>query len=178
MSVLDVIKRRSSIRKYLSREIPPVVMERLLESIRLAPSACNYQPWRFILVAEDESRKQVAATCGKQMWMAEAPLIIVGCGLPQEAYQFMGGYGNSIDVDVSIAMDHLTLVATEEGLGTCWIGSFDEKVLKKILKIPDHAKIVALTPVGYPADKKAQQDLVRKNRKEPSEIFFDGKWTL
>lgn len=176
MSVLDIIRLRRSIREYLPREIPPDVKEKLLESLRFAPSACNNQPWQFILIADPQRRKQVAAACNRQMWMADAPLIIAGCGMPQEAYQYMGGYGNSIEVDVAIAFDHLTLVAAEEGLGTCWIGAFDEKAVKKILDIPNNVRIIALTPVGYPAEKGALTKRLNKKRKDPLKIFPKELW--
>jgi nitroreductase len=176
MSVLDLIKTRRSVRKYRPDPIPPHIMERLIESMRLAPSACNYQPWRFILVLSADQRKQVAAASQRQMWMAGAPLIILACGIPGEAYKFMGGYGNSVEIDVTIALDHLTLAAAEEGMGTCWIGAFDEAELKKILNIPGHVKIVALTPVGYPSDPRALKEPARKRRKEYSEIFAEEKW--
>jgi len=176
MSVLDSIRMRRSIREYLSEEMPADVKGRLLESLRFAPSACNYQPWRFILIADAQRRKQVAEACEKQMWMADAPLIVAGCGVPQEAYKEMGGYGNSTEIDVAIALDHLTLVAAEEGLGTCWIGAFDEKAVRQILGVPEDVRIVALTPVGYPADKGALKTRMSKKRKEPSEIFADERW--
>jgi len=176
MVLLEMIKKRRSVRKYRSAPIPDPVLERLKESIRWAPSACNYQPWRFILVNDPENRKQVAITSRRQMWMADAPLIIVACGIPAEAYKLMGGYGNSADIDVTIALDHLTLVAAEEGLGTCWIGAFDETALKKLLDIPLHAKIIALTPVGFPSDPRALMEPSRKRRKEYSEIFAQEKW--
>ena len=176
MSVLDIIKRRKSIRSYLSKEIPTDVRDRLLDSLRYAPSACNFQPWRFILISDPDRRKQVAEACNGQTWMAEAPLIVAGCGVPGEAYGEMGGYGNSVDVDLAIALDHLTLAAADEGLGTCWIGAFDEKATKKILGVPDDVKIVALTPVGYPADESALATPADKQRKESSVIFPEERW--
>ena len=176
MSVLNAIRMRRSIREYLSKEIPADVKERLLESLRFAPSACNIQPWRFILIADAQRRRQVAEACKRQMWMADAPLIVAGCGIPLEAYRHMGGYGNSADVDVAIALDHLTLVAAEEGLGTCWIGAFDEKAVKRILSVPDDVRIIALTPVGYPAEKGALTTQMSKKRKEPLGIFPNERW--
>lgn len=176
MAVLDVIKRRRSIRKYSSREIAGDARGRLLESLRFAPSACNNQPWRFILVEDADRRKQVAQASRGQMWMADAPLIVVACGFPEQAYAHMGGYGNSIDIDLSIALDHLTLAAADEGLGTCWIGAFDEKAVQGILGIPEGVKIVAMMPVGYPADGNALSNGVDKKRKEPSVIFQSERW--
>lgn len=176
MSVLNAIRTRRSVRRYLSRNIPSEVKERLLESLRLAPSACNNQPWRFILVTDAQQREHVAQACKGQSWMAQAPLIVVGCGVPEAAYPRMGGYGNSVEIDVTIALDHLTLAAAEHGLGTCWIGAFDEKAVKTLLDVPEDVKIVALTPVGYPAEEGLLSSEASKDRKAPSEIFADQRW--
>ena len=176
MSVLDVIRCRRSIRAYSSQEIPADVVARLQEALRLAPSACNNQPWRFIMIREPANRAKVAGICKDQKWMAEAPLIIAACGVPGEAYSRMGGYGNSIDVDLAIAIDHLTLAAAEEGLGTCWIGAFDEKAMKRHLGVPEDVRVVALTPVGYPAGSGELAKPVSKKRKQLSDIFMEERW--
>lgn len=151
MQVFDAIRYRRSVRKYNSQPIPDDVMDRMLESMRLAPSACNYQPWRFIVVQNEEIRKAVAQASHNQMFMAEAPAIIVAVGFPEKAYKKMGGSGNSVDIDIAIALDHLMLAAAAEELGTCWIGAFDEQAVKDILDVPGNARVVALTPLGYPA---------------------------
>jgi nitroreductase len=103
--------------------------------------------------------------------MADAPVTVVGCGLPQEAYKRMGGYGNSVDVDVAIAMDQLTLAAVAEGLGTCWIGAFDEAKMKGLLNIPEQVKVVAMTPLGYPSSADLNHPMEDGRRKPPTEIF-------
>ena len=177
MTVVEAIGRRRSVREYSDRPIPAGTMERLIESLRMAPSACNNQPWKFILIRNPENRMKVAAICRDQKWMAGAPLIVAACGIPEAAYKKMGGYGNSVDIDLAIAMDHLTLVAAEEGLGTCWIGAFNEQALKEHLGVPANVKIVVLTPVGYPA---GQIDLAQppdKKRRPRADIFSDEKWS-
>jgi len=141
------------------------------QALRYAPSACNYQPWRFIFVANASLRHEVAQASYNQLWMAEAPIIVVGCGLPGRAYKTMGGYGNSADIDVAIALDHLTLAAVADGLGTCWIGAFDEKQVKRLLKIPWQVKVVAMTPLGYPASPNLNTPIKDADRKDASEIF-------
>ena len=176
MTVMDAIRRRRSIRAYRADPIPPEVEERLREALRLAPSACNNQPWRFLLVRHPARRNEVAAVCRDQKWLADAPLLVIACGLPSDAYPRMGGNGSSLDIDVAIALDHLTLAATEEGLGTCWIGAFHEGRLKQCLGIPDSVKVVALTPVGYPADPQAMVTAVAKRRKAAGDIFLGETW--
>jgi len=162
MQVLEAIKMRRSIRAYTKAPIPPRSISRMMKALRYAPSACNNQPWHFIWVQDAEVRNKIAAASGKQPWLAEAPYILVACGYPGKAYAHMGGYGNSVDVDVAIAIDHLTLVAVAEGLGTCWIGAFNEAAVKHLLGVPPEAKVVAMTPIGFPAT----GDLIRPIREE------------
>ncbi len=176
MTVMDAIRRRRSIRAYRPDPIPPEVEERLREALRLAPSACNNQPWRFLFVRHPARRSEVAAICRDQKWLADAPLLVVACGLPADAYPRMGGSGNSLDIDVAIAVDHLTLAATAEGLGTCWIGAFHEGRLKQCLGIPAAVKVVALTPVGYPTDPHALETATAKSRKVAEDVFLGETW--
>lgn len=176
MEVIEAIRRRRSVREYRGDPIPPDVLERVTDALRLAPSACNYQPWRFVLVAEPDLRRDVAAACHEQMFVADAPVIVVGCALPGAAYQRMGEYWNSADVDVAIAIDELTLAAAAEGLGTCWIGSFDEKALKRLLRIPAEAKVVALTPLGFPRHPSLLRPVKPDERKPRGEVFSSDRW--
>jgi len=171
MNVLEAIRMRRSVRAYASKPIPSDVLDRLRQALQFAPSACNLQPWRFIFVFDQHIRQRLAQAAQKQLFIADAPLIVVGCGLPQQAYQTMGGSGNSVDIDVAIALDHLTLAAVSEGLGTCWIGAFDEREIKELLSVPRQAKVVALMPVGYPASPDLISHVENSQRKAGSEIF-------
>ena len=150
MKVLDVIQKRRSIRKYKEDPIPEKDLMRVLEAARLAPSGKNFQPWKFIIVKDKALKEKLAQASAGQFFMAEAPIIIVGCGFPDNCYAHMGRYMKSWSVDVTIALEHLILQAQEEGLGTCWIGSFEEEEVKAILNIPENVKVLALTPLGYP----------------------------
>ncbi len=171
MKVLEAIRTRRSVRAYSSRSIPPEVMERMRQALRFAPSACNYQPWRFIFVTQAELRRRLAEVANEQAWIAEAPVIVVACGISDQAFKGMGGYGNSVEIDVAIAVDHLTLAAVAEGLGTCWIGAFDEAGVKRLLAIPREAKPVAMTPLGYPASPEMNRPLDEGERRPPAEVF-------
>jgi len=145
------------------------------QAIRFAPSACNHQPWRFVFVTDPELRTSIAHASNDQMFIAKAPAIVVGCGTPDQTYKTMGGSGNSIEIDVAIALDHLTLAAVAEGLGTCWIGAFDEREVKRLLEIPKNVKIVAMTPLDYPANSNLVAPVRDENRKPPEQIFLtDG----
>jgi nitroreductase len=150
MKVLDVIQKRRSVRKYKKDPIPEKTLRRVLEAARLAPSGKNIQPWKFIIVKDKVLKEKLAQASAGQFFMAEAPVIIVGCGFPDNCYAHMGRYMKSWSVDVTIALEHLILQAQEEGLGTCWIGSFEEDEVKAILNIPENVKVLALTPLGYP----------------------------
>ncbi len=176
MTVLEAIKTRRSVRAYATRPIPPDVLRRCRDALRWAPSACNYQPWRFVFVAEPQLRRELARASYDQVWMADAPVIVAGCGLPEEAYKTMGGYGNSADIDVAIALDHLTLAAVAEGLGTCWIGAFDEKRVKKLLHVPAAVKVVAMTPLGYPASPDLNRPVDDSERKPEAEVFATDRY--
>lgn len=171
MNVLEAIKTRRSVRAYSSRPIPGEVMQRMRQALRFAPSACNYQPRHFIFVVEAELRRKLGQLANDRSWIADAPVIIVACGLPEQAYKSMGGYGNSAEIDVAIAIDHLTLAAVADGLGTCWIGAFNEAGVKELLRVPAEAKVVAMTPLGYPASPDINHPLDESERKSFAEIF-------
>ena len=135
----------------------------VLEAARLAPSAHNAQSWKFIVV-KDRETKQKLADSGGQSFLSQAPIIIVGVALDPESV--MRGGTPAYGVDLAIAIDHMTLAAVEQGLGTCWIGSFEQEEVKNILNIPEKYKVVVLLPLGAPADEQRQ-----KIRKDLSEII-------
>ncbi len=152
MDFYEVIKKRKSVRRYKSDPVPDDVLNRILEAGRIAPSAKNIQPWHFIVIKDPDMKKKVAAASRGQHFMAEADVIVCGCALEKIAWGRMGGYMSSFAVDLTIAIDHMILAATNEELGTCWIGAFDEKKMKELLKVPNDVRVVALTPIGYPAE--------------------------
>lgn len=157
MRVLDIIRQRQSVRKYLPRVVEEAKIDNMLEAARLAPSSTNSQPWHFVVVKDRDLIKRIAnsvvmgvAVINK--WMEEAPVVIVGCVRPtlvQRIVSLFGRYNHVIDL--SIAMEHMVLVAQEEGLGTCWVGWFDERKVRQILKVPFGSKIVAMLTLGYAA---------------------------
>jgi nitroreductase len=165
MSVLKIIKERRSVRRYKHEPIPEEVLHRVLEAARFSPSGKNLQPWKFILVRDDMVKKRLAEASFGQSFIAGAPIVVVACGFPDECYSRMGNYMKSWPVDVAIAVEHLILQAQEDGLGTCWIGAFEEKEVKLILQIPDNVKVLALTPLGYPDESPRS-----RGRKSLSEI--------
>ncbi|MGC9065516.1 MAG: nitroreductase family protein [Candidatus Ratteibacteria bacterium] len=174
MEFYHVIKTRRSIRKYLGKEIDEDVLTRVLDAARIAPSGNNRQPWKFIVVKDVERKKTLAKLCHNQSFIAHAPVVIVACGknIHYNRGEWMGDY--SVIVDVAIAVDHLTLAARAEGLGTCWIGSFNNTEIKKYLEIPEEVNVVALTPLGYPED--PSEFTETSNRLPLDQIIFYEKW--
>lgn len=176
MNVLEAIRNRRSVRSYSSRAMPADVLERMRQALRSAPSANNQQPWHFIFVVDAELRRKLAQVANGQTWMADAPVTVVACGLSEQAYKKMGGRGNSADIDVAIAVDHLTLAAVAEGLATCWIGAFNEEQAKRLLEVPAQVKIVTMTPLGYPASPGLNYPLDEAKRKGAAEIFSTDRY--
>jgi len=150
MDVMDAIKRRKSVRSYLARPVEDEKLNAVMEAARFAPSASNRQEWRFVIVRELENRKRLAAAAGGQTFVGEASVLIVACAETDGHVMRCGQL--CYPIDVAIALDHLSLAAAELGLGSCWIGLFDEKKVKEILRIPDEIRVVELMPLGYPSD--------------------------
>jgi nitroreductase len=171
-SLMDIIEKRKSIRSYKPQEVSEEDLNYVLEAFRKAPSAKNLQPWKLIVVRDRKKIDDLAVACNNQTFLKQAPLLIVACALENKAYGKLGGYMNSFPVDIGIAMEHLILAATEKGLGTCWIGAFNEKLVKDVLDIPDNVRVVALTPLGYPAEEGRL-----RGRKSLSEIVCYDRYT-
>jgi len=150
-SLMDLIEKRKSIRSYKPQDVEEEKLNYILQAFRKAPSAKNLQPWKLIVVKDKKKISDLSIACNNQTFISEAPVLIVACAKEDEAYGVMGGYMNSYPVDIALALEHLILAATEKGLGTCWIGAFKEKLVKDLLDVPDNVRVVAITPVGYPA---------------------------
>jgi len=150
-SLMDLIEKRKSIRSYKPQDVEEEKLNYILQAFRKAPSAKNLQPWKLIVVKDKKKISDLSIACNNQTFISEAPILIVACAKEDEAYGVMGGYMNSYPIDIALALEHLILAATEKGLGTCWIGAFKEKLVKDLLDVPDNVRVVAITPVGYPA---------------------------
>lgn len=170
MNVYEAIKIRRSVRSYQDKAIPKEVLNRILEAARLAPSGGNRQPWKFVVVTDSKMRKKLAEAANDQSFVSEAAVIIVAVGLNPGRIMSCGIPGDP--VDVAIAIDHITLTAVEEGLGTCWIGAFSQEKIRQILQIPDSCRVIGLLPLGYPADTARP-----KSRKSLEEIVCYEKFS-
>lgn len=171
MVVLKVIQSRRSIRSYDSRNVEEDKLLRVLESGRLSPSAGNRQERRFIVVKDTNTRKLLSEAANNQRFVAEAPVVIAACSVENEYIMKCGQL--AYPIDTAIAVDHMTLQAVEEGLGTCWIGAFDEEKVKELLNIPHDIRVVTLLPLGYPLT--IPQPTPRKSL---DEIVMWEKWSV
>ncbi|MBN1369745.1 MAG: nitroreductase family protein [Dehalococcoidaceae bacterium] len=163
MDVSMAIRKRRSIRSYQDREVDETALNQVLEAARLAPSANNRQEWKFVVVREKAMRQRLAEAANRQTFIAQAPVIIVACATESQSVMMCGQ--PRYTVDVSIAVAFMLIQAAGLGLGTCWIGAFDEATVKNILRIPENIRVVAMTPLGYPTG-----EYPSKPRKELSQI--------
>lgn len=178
MEFVDVVGLRKSVRSYSSQEVEAEKIIKILEAARLAPSWANKQCCKYIVVKDKTKIEAMASLLNS--WLKQAPAIVAACADPKDS-----GSRNGMDyflVDVGISMQQLVLAATDLGLGTCWIGAFDEGKIKKLLGVPENVKVVALTPIGYPADKegvggKLVKTLIGGGKRKPLEdmVHWD-KW--
>jgi nitroreductase len=172
MDFLALAEQRCSVRNYLDTPVSDALIEKVLEAACLAPSACNNQPARFIVIRDEDARHKLQPVYNRE-WFLRAPVIIAACCDRTLAWRRSDGrdYG---DVDVAIALDHLTLAATERGLGTCWIANFKAAEAKAALMIPSTVDPIAFTPLGYPGPGAS----ARKSRKPLAEMvsweFYGG----
>jgi nitroreductase len=149
METFETIQKRCSIRQFSDKEIPEDKLMRVLEAARLAPSGSNQQAWKFIVVKDQAKIQALSHAAMDQAQVAMAPVVIVAVALNPE--RMMMCEVPAYAVDLSIAIDHMTLAAADIGLGTCWIGAFKQSDARKIVGVPDSCKIVTLLPLGFPA---------------------------
>ncbi|HET6450904.1 MAG TPA: nitroreductase family protein [Spirochaetia bacterium] len=149
MEFTRLISGRESIRSFdPTKPVDKAVLERILEAGRMAPSAANRQPWRFLVISSREMLNQVRRSYPKP-WFVDAPQILAVAGRTGEAWTRQDGW-NSIETDLAIAMDHIILAAENEGVATCWVASFDPTILRSALSLTSEDRVYAVTPIGYP----------------------------
>jgi nitroreductase len=156
VSLLDIILNRRSIREYENKEIPKDIFDQILEAGRHSPSAANKQPYRFVIVTDSEIKQEMSGMFSR--FLKKAPVVIVGCANPKAFLT-----GKWAVIDTTIALENMVLAAWSLGVGSCWVGSFQEKKIKKLLEIPMDWRIIALVPFGYPAEKPKPRKKKQKN---------------
>jgi nitroreductase len=171
MEVLEAVKASRSVSKFRPTPIPEDKMQTLAAAARMAPSAENLQPYKFVVVTDEDLKRKIAGACANGKRLADAPVVLVACGRLDEAEATVGGFMNSYPVDIGMAMAYLSLAALNEGLGTSWVFAFNEQKVRDALRIPaDTARVVAITPVGIPEAWDPPT-----GRKPPSELLaFNG----
>ena len=169
MDFYDLIGSRESVRDYdPNRRIDNSVLNRILNAGRLAPSASNRQPWTFLLVSSKENL-EVVRTCYKKPWFQQAPHILIIIGDKTKSWvRSYDGY-NSIETDLTIAMDHIILAAEYENIGTCWIEDYDFKILSDAISLKENEVIFSITPLGYQNEGYRKQG--NKKRKPLEEVI-------
>ena len=155
MEVLEAIKSRRSIRKFQRRDILEGDLKIILEAAIWAPSAGNLQPWEFIIIKNNDLKRKIAMAAYGQMWIAEAPVVIIVCANIPRTSRYYGERGRTLYCiqDTAAAIQNMLLAAHALGYGGCWVGAFSEEEVKRILEIPEHVRPVAIIPIGVPAEK-------------------------
>jgi len=168
MEYTDLIRTRISVRNYdPDRPVPKDVLGKILMAGRLAPSACNYQPWKFLVVSSSEMLEKVR-DCYNREWFKDAPHVLIVVGLKDQAWnRSYDGY-NSVETDAAIALTHIILAAENEGVGTCWIAAYIPAKLREALDLKNNEEAFGITPMGYP--KPGFKKSLSKKRKSLEDI--------
>ncbi len=169
--LMNLMRARYSCRNYDTTRRPSrEEIDKVLEAARIAPSACNRQPWIFLVVENEEGREAVIRSYERQ-WIRTAPVFIIALGDHSEAWH--RGYDNKdhTDVDVSIAVEHMCMAATALGLGSCWVCNFDAEDIRRDFDIPAELEPVAILPLGYPAE---GSTVPAKTRKDADSVIRYG----
>lgn len=172
MDVKKAISNRQSIRSYSDKKISKDLISEIIKYAHLAPSAGNLQARDFIIVEDIEIRKELSKAALDQEFIIEAPVSIVVCANLDRISPY-GTRGRELYClqDAAAAVEHILLMAVENGLGTCWVGAFNEKEVSKILNLPSHIRPVAIIPIGYPKEKPTPT-----SRIDIKELIHYNKW--
>ncbi|MFO8060428.1 MAG: nitroreductase family protein [Bacillota bacterium] len=168
---MEAIQARRSVRNYKPDPVPESDLEAILEAARLAPSASNRQPWKFVVVTDPDRRAALCRAARNQAFVGQAPVVIVAVALEPDQTMMCGV--ERYAVDLAIAVDHITLAAADRGLGTCWIGAFDQEQARTIAGVPDQYKVVTVLPLGYPADEPRPKSRKTLNEIVCREVFSE-----
>lgn len=163
MNLLELVKERYSCRNYQPTSVEQEKLNYIMECVRFAPSAVNKQPWRFHIV-NNEDEKAKLQQCYKRDWFKTAPMYVIASVLHDEEWVRRDGKHHG-DIDIAIAVEHLCLAATEQGLATCWVCNFDAALCKELFSLPENEEPAVIIPLGYAAD-----EVKSKSRKTIDEI--------
>jgi nitroreductase len=162
---LELAKSRFSCRNYKPVQVSDELLNKVFEAFSVAPSAVNFQPWHIIAIRDQENKERICKSYPRE-WIKTAPVLLVICGDHSVSWKRKDGKDHA-DIDISIAVDHLTLQAAELGLGTCWVCNFDREILESALGLPKHLEAMVIIPIGFPNDiGDLERHLKRKSIKE------------
>lgn len=171
MDFKNLMVARYSCRAYTAQPVEEEKLALILEAARMAPTAANRQPFR-VMVIHTAGREAELRRIYNKDWFVQAPIVLAVCGVPEEAWKRRMDNWSALDVDAAIVMDHMILMATELGLGTCWIAAFDPQAAREVLGLPSEIVPLLFTPLGYPAD------APRAKVREPlSELVRYERWS-
>lgn len=168
MELDNIIQQRKSIRKYTDQPVDKETIEKILESARLAPSAVNFQPWKFYVCTSEEAKKAVRDSYNRE-WFAAVQVYLIACGDHDKSWKRPNDGKDHCDIDIAIAVEHIVLKVTDMGLATCWVCNFDAQQIKRFLQLPDSLEPMVLLPLGYPVEN-YEADARNKKRNALSEI--------
>jgi nitroreductase len=171
MEVLEAIRAYRPCGEFSPRPLAPETLKKVLGAARLAPSQRNLQPWRFVVVRDDEQKRLLAQATPRGRLVAEAPAVVVAFSVEEDIPMTIGGFISAYPLDVAVAIDHLQLAATAEGLGTAWIVEFNDEKVRSVLHVPEGIHPLAIIPVGYPAEPNGKAKPESDGRKSPDEII-------
>ncbi len=166
----EIFKTNHTAKKFSQTPIDETKIKTLTSAIRSCHSMDNRQPWKVIFIRDEETKRQLSSASSGNKLLLEAPVVVVVCGLPDDAYPTLGGYLNSFSVDAGILIGRIALVASQLGLQTEWMSSFKEEKIREIVKAPGECRIVSLSPLGMPSElsslppAKPLQELVNYDR--------------
>jgi nitroreductase len=173
MRIPEAIRERRSVRRFTEREVSEEEAELLVEAACLAPSAGNLQPWEFVVVRDPEIKRRLVGAAHGQRFISTAPVVFVVCAVPGRSASGYGRRGRELYClqDTAAAVQNLMLTARANGLGSCWVGAFDERRAGAALGLPDGVRPVAIVPVGYPAESPS-----RRPRRPLGRVLHKDRW--
>lgn len=169
MSIDKLFIERKSVRSFSKKKIDKETIIQLLNAARIAPSAVNYQPWRFFVCMSADIKQKIIESYPRK-WFEKAPLYIVACADKTQSWKRPTDNKDHGDIDVAIAVTHIMLKATELGLGTCWVCNFDSNILKEALNLDKVLEPIAIIPIGYPSLEVPPEQEQPKKRKSIDEF--------
>jgi nitroreductase len=172
MKFLELARNRYSCRSYKPDPVEDAKLSYILEAGRVAPSAANRQPWHFIVIRDDETRKKLFGAYQRE-WYIQAPVHLIICGSPKHSWKRSYDNWDALCIDIGITVDHMTLAATDQQLATCWICNFDPVKCREILQLPYDIEPMVILPVGYPADEVNPERHSTLRKKSDDIIHFE-----